>query len=127
MKAHAINLRTLPNPKAAVYPFSSGNIAGEQYMTAKLDAIHERNSEETPAGDEKTAPRLTDRMIGTLSSKLTRLEGPKIDKGIVDGLRMLAEWVRADRSSLCFLAGENRKVSDVREWCRRGIEPKHIS
>ena len=90
-------------------------------MTAKLDTIHERSSEETPAGDEKTAIRLTDRLIGTLSGKLTRLERPRIDRGILDGLRMFAEWVRADRSSLCVQAGENRKISDVRE---RGAWPE---
>jgi hypothetical protein len=127
MKAHAINLRSLPNPKAAVHLSPAGNTAGEKPVTAKLDPTRERSPERIPAGDEKGVTWISDRLICNLYSKFTRLEGPKFEKGITDALRMLGEFVRADRSFLCFLAGKNRKITDIYEWCRPGIEPKRSS
>ena len=79
------------------------------------------------AGEEKEPPCLTDRVIWNLTSKFTRLEGPKIEKGILEALRVLGESLRAARSFLCFPIGETRGLLEVYEWCRPGIDPKRPS
>ncbi|MCX5917239.1 MAG: diguanylate cyclase [Deltaproteobacteria bacterium] len=89
------------------------------------DSTHDQSSEATPITDQQGVMGCADHLIRNLSTKFARLEGPKVEKGIIDALGMLGEFVRAECSFLCFLEKGKTKIAHAYEWCKPGIPPKH--
>ena len=119
--------RINPKPKPPARPSSWRKNGGDNPFVAMSDSTHEKDSEKLSFADERSMPWFADRLIRNLSAKFAGLEGPKIEKGIVDALKIFGEFIAAEHAFLCFLGEENRKIAHIYEWCKPGIAPGRSS
>jgi len=113
--------RINPKPKPPARPSSLRKNGGGNTFMAMSDSTHDQSSEATPITDQQGVIGCADRLIRNLSAKFARLEGPKIEKGIAEALRMLGGFIAAEHAFLCFLGEKNRKIAHIYEWCKPGI------
>ncbi|MDD5155486.1 MAG: diguanylate cyclase [Candidatus Omnitrophica bacterium] len=65
-----------------------------------------------------------EKLITGLSTKFINLPADKIDQGINQALKAIAEFSGVDRSYIFMLQDGRAKVSNIYEWCAEGTEPQ---
>ncbi|UCE23419.1 MAG: PAS domain S-box protein [Candidatus Zixiibacteriota bacterium] len=65
-----------------------------------------------------------ERLITSLSSKFISLEPDEIGSNIVEVIRAVGSFTRADRCYVFMVSDDRKTMDNTHEWCAAGIEPQ---
>ncbi len=65
-----------------------------------------------------------ERLIMSLSSRFISLEPDEIGSNVVEVLRTIGSFTKADRCYVFMVSGDRRTMDNTHEWCAAGVEPQ---
>lgn len=65
-----------------------------------------------------------ERLISKISTDFINLGPGEVDKGIDNALRIIGEYVDADRSYVFLFSEDGELMTNTHEWCREGVLPQ---
>lgn len=84
--------------------------------------IHARDVTETRAVEEALRQRVeADDLVSRISARFVEVGADEIDQAVIESLRELGEFCRADRAWIFRLDDEERHIDHTHEWCAPGV------